>query len=222
VQQGYERWAATYDRDFNPLLALEERILSSRFPSLTGKKVLDIACGTGRWLKLFARAGTLQCVGIDISAGMLAIASSDQDKRHKLVRADCMRIPLASGSVDFAICSFAIGHIRNLAPFAEECSRVLAVGGDLFVTDLHPDAYSVGWRTGFRDASGPAEIETIPRSVTCIARDFRSAGFTCFDTSGLHFSQPEQPIFAAAGKAQLFPMACSVTAVLFCRFCKVT
>ena len=50
VQEGYERWAPTYDHDPNPLLALEERQLKLMIPPLKGKRVLDLACGTGRWL----------------------------------------------------------------------------------------------------------------------------------------------------------------------------
>ena len=42
VEEGYKRWAATYDRTPNPLLALEQRCLLPLIPDLAGKRVLDL------------------------------------------------------------------------------------------------------------------------------------------------------------------------------------
>ena len=72
VQEGYERWAPTYDRDPNPLLALEERQLKLMIPPLEGKRVLDLACGTGRWLAWLMKGGARTGVGVDFSPAMLA------------------------------------------------------------------------------------------------------------------------------------------------------
>src|ERR1019366_5591536 len=50
ASQGYEIWSAHYDRDPNPLLALESRLLAPRLGHLDGRTVLDVATGTGRWM----------------------------------------------------------------------------------------------------------------------------------------------------------------------------
>src|SRR5579863_129417 len=42
VEEGYERWAPTYDHAPNPLLHLEERKLAALLPDLSGKHVLDL------------------------------------------------------------------------------------------------------------------------------------------------------------------------------------
>lgn len=218
VSTGYERWAQTYDESHNPLLALEQRMIASMLPDLAGKRALDLACGTGRWFSLLAARGVAQLIGADISRPMLRIAAKKVNLSRALIQADCGAIPLKDGEIDFAICSFAAGHIRNLNTFAAECSRVLRAGAELFISDLHPDAYSAGWRTGFRDQRGSAEIETIARSYDEVVNPFRSNRFQSIATYGLCFDQSEWPIFVAAGKQELFAIASELKAVLVCRF----
>ena len=58
----------------NPLLHLEERKLTALLPDLGGKCVLDLACGTGRWLEKLSGMGTGLQVGVDFSAAMLRVA----------------------------------------------------------------------------------------------------------------------------------------------------
>lgn len=218
VNAGYERWAQTYDESHNPLLALEQRRIASLLPDLAGKRVLDLACGTGRWFSLLAERGVAQLIGADISRPMLGMAAQKVNSSRALIQADCGAIPLKDGEIDFAICSFAAGHITNLDNFAAECSRVLRAGAELFISDLHPDAYAAGWRTGFRDHRGSAEIETIARSYDDVINPFRSNRFQAIATYCLCFDQSEWPIFVAAGKQELFAMASELRAVLVCRF----
>jgi malonyl-CoA O-methyltransferase len=218
VTAGYERWAKTYDASHNPLLALEQRMIAPMLPDLAGKQVLDLACGTGRWFSLLAARGVAQLIGADMSRAMLRIADKKPNLALVLIQADCTAIPLKGGEIDFAICSFSAGHIRNLDDFAAECSRVLRPGAELFMSDLHPDAYSAGWRTGFRDHRGSAEIETIARSCDDVVNTFLSNRFECIGTYGFCFDQAERPIFVAAGKEKFFAIASELRAVFFCRF----
>ena len=57
MAEGYQRWALTYDDDPNPLLAREERHLLPLLAALHGKRILDLACGTGRWLEKLTGLG---------------------------------------------------------------------------------------------------------------------------------------------------------------------
>jgi len=218
VEEGYERWAPTYDHAPNPLLHLEERKLAALLPDLSGKHVLDLACGTGRWLeKLASRGGGLR-IGVDFSAGMLRVAGKKEAIRGRLARADCQKLPFHASVFDLVVCSFALGHILDLSAMVRELARVTKTGADVFVSDLHPEAYARGWRTGFRDSGGAAQIEMSPRTAEEIIRAFYSGGFECLTHVPLCLGEPEKPIFARGGKSHLFPRACQAPAVLVCHF----
>jgi len=218
VAEGYERWAATYDCGANPLLALEERCIEGRIPDLTGKFVLDLACGTGRWFERLSHKGAQRIVGSDSSAAMLLVAAKRNANAATLIRADACRLPHPEARFDFALCSFAIGHIWAMDLFASECGRVLRPRCELFVTDLHPQAYAAGWRTGFRDGETAVEIPSLPRSSVELVDTFLSAGFECEEAASFPFGQPEEVIFRRAGKFAFFESACRGPAICLYRF----
>ena len=218
VQEGYERWAPTYDRDPNPLVALEERQLKRMIPDLKGKRVLDLACGTGRWLDWLMTKGASSGVGVDSSPAMLGLAKEKPTVRRWLVRADCLALPIANAVLDLAVCSFAVGHIFDLQRVAHEVGRVATAGADVYVSDLHPRAYGYGWQTGFHDHRGAVEIVTWPRSLQEFLDPWVSAGFDCAQLVECRFGEPERHIFAQAGKSQAFEEFCQVPAVLICHF----
>jgi ubiquinone/menaquinone biosynthesis C-methylase UbiE len=216
--EGYERWASTYDHDPNPLLAREERYLSPLLLDVRGKRILDLACGTGRWLeKLMARGG-VSGVGIDCSFAMLRVAKNKDAVTGRVARAGCESLPLRTAYFDLAICSFALAHIGDLGSMVRELARVTMAGADVFVSDLHPDAYTRGWGVGFRDKNRAMQIETVRRSIEAIVSVFRANGFECMLNETLWLGSPEQRVFEKAGKAHIFADASQVPAVLICHF----
>jgi len=222
VKDGYERWAPTYDHFPNPLLAREERYVLPLLPGLRNCGVLDLACGTGRWLIQLSAVGARPAVGVDLSSAMLRVAGDKKDLSGRVVQGDCLRLPFRPSTFNFSICSFALGHIQDLRSAAAELSRVMKPDSDLFITDLHPEAYARGWRTGFRDQQSAVQVHTLSHPVEDILRAFYSAGCGCVTHVGLCLGEPEMPIFVEAGKQHLFQAACSVPAILFCHFKRVS
>jgi ubiquinone/menaquinone biosynthesis C-methylase UbiE len=218
VEVGYELWASTYDRDPNPLLALEERILGTLLPSFMGKDALDVACGTGRWLERLLRSGVRRAVAFDLSPAMLAVANAKPGLRQHLVRADCTAIPFRSSAVDLMICSFALSHVPDPQWLARELASVARPGADCYISDVHPAAYAVGWRTGFRHAGRSVEVTSFTRSVDEVREAFASQGFELKRVLESSLGEPERPIFAQAGREHLFDEAARVPAVLVCHF----
>lgn len=215
---GYNRWAGTYDSGLNPLLALEERCVFPLLPRLHNLRVLDLACGTGRWLDFLVTRGASSVVGVDLSMGMLSVSASKRNCNSRLVRADISSLPFPASHFDFAICSFTVGHISEVALFARECRRVLKPRASLWVNDVHPEAYKAGWRTGFRDHRGPVEIETVVRTKAELVRAFRNAGFQSAELNQFAFGLEEKTIFLGAGRGRLFLDACRLPAILVCQF----
>jgi ubiquinone/menaquinone biosynthesis C-methylase UbiE len=220
IEEGYELWAPSYDLAPNPLLALEARELKPRFPNLKGRYVLDVACGTGRWLEGLLSRGARSGVGVDLSSAMLAVATAKATLRGRLVRADCLSLPFRSELADLVVCSFALAHLRGLAAFAGELSRLARRGADTFVTDLHPQAYAAGWRSAFRHSRGVVEIPAFVRPVEQVLSAFATCGFELLECVESKLSEPEKQIFGDAKKPDLFEQVRHVPAVLICHFAR--
>jgi ubiquinone/menaquinone biosynthesis C-methylase UbiE len=218
VAEGYERWAPNYDHFPNPLLAREQRHLLPLLTDLHGKRVLDLACGTGRWLETLMLQGGKSGAGVDCSIAMLRVGSRKSCLRGRLARATSENLPFGTAAFDFAICSFALGHLADLGSTLRELARVTRPRADVFVSDLHPDSYARGWRVGFRDEGNALEIEMLPREAKEIVQTFCSNGFESIAHWALWLGEQEKPIFVRAGKADTFAQACQSPAVLVCHF----
>jgi ubiquinone/menaquinone biosynthesis C-methylase UbiE len=218
IAEGYERWARTYDQIPNPLLAREQRYLLPLLTNLHKKRSLDLACGTGRWLEILMRHGVELGVGVDFSMAMLNMGSRKNCITGRLAQATCGNLPFPAAVFDLAICSFALGHLQELQSSVRELARVTRPHADVFVSDLHPEAYERGWRVGFRDGTLSLEIEMVPRTAEQIAQVFCSNGFESGVYVALSLGEPEKPIFDRSGKSHLFATACQLPAILFCHF----
>ncbi len=218
VIEGYELWARTYDRDPNPLLALEERELEPLLPNLKGKTVIDVACGTGRWLAKLLSKGASSGSGLDWSSQMLARASTKPLVSGRLVKGNCVALPFRNAVADLVVCSFAVGHIPDLIALAREIARISRQPADLFLTDFHPLGYERGWRCAFRQGGEVVEIASLPRSVKDVCKAFELEGFELLRCHEPTLGDPEKPIFEQAGKRQHFESAREIPAVFICHF----
>ena len=145
----YQRWASTYPPiAHNPLMRVEEQAMLARWPVVAGKRVLDLACGSGRYVRRLAGDGAAQVVAMDFCGPMLAQVSVGDR-----VRADMTRLPFVSDVFDVVICALALGHAADLRGWTEEIARVLKPGGTLLYSDFHPDASRAGLTRSFRDAN---------------------------------------------------------------------
>jgi ubiquinone/menaquinone biosynthesis C-methylase UbiE len=216
--EAYALWSETYDSDPNPLLALEERTLIPILPDFRGSFVLDLACGTGRWLETLLALGARRGIGIDLSFEMLAQARRKLKVRRNLIRSDCTAIPVSSGTIDMAICSFGAGYIEDLQAVASELSRVLSKGGYLILTDLHPSSLERGWRRTFRHGDEVIEIISLKASIEHVIRTFQEHRFKLEQIICPCFGEPERPIFKKCGKEHLFEQAQAGPAIFICAF----
>jgi ubiquinone/menaquinone biosynthesis C-methylase UbiE len=92
-------------------------------------KILDVACGTGRYFKLY---GKREIHGVDISEDMLKFAK-EVDKKAVLKVADGEHIPYGDNSFDIVITSQFIQHIPDYLNVLKEMGRVCKKRGHLIV-----------------------------------------------------------------------------------------
>jgi SAM-dependent methyltransferase len=91
------------------------------------ERVLEIGCGTGR---LLATLGGRSRVGIDVSTGLLRIASG---KDLTVTGADAHRLPFAQGSFDAITAGNGVFRYLDYGRAFTELARVLRRGGRLAV-----------------------------------------------------------------------------------------
>jgi malonyl-CoA O-methyltransferase len=169
----YERWAPSYQPvAHNPLMRAEEHAMRRHWPEVAGRRVLDLACGTGRYAQLLRVRGAAQVVALDFAAGMLR-----QVQGGSCVRASMMRLPFVAHAFNVVICGLASGHAPDFGIWANEIARVLQDGGTLLYSDFHPEAVRAGLKRAFADESG--HKCTLPHrcySVAAQERHIRTAG----------------------------------------------
>jgi malonyl-CoA O-methyltransferase len=197
-------WAPSYDNPANPILSLEERVVEPLLPVIEGRDVLDVACGTGRWLERLVRRGAATALGLDLSSEMLCQACKKPELATRLVEADATAIPLGASSVDVAICSFAVSYVADVERLADELSRVVKNGGGLIVADFHPSAQARGWKRSFSHNGKTVEIRSIPRSVARVRETFAERGFEPVVCLEPEFGENEREIFEKCGKGEVF------------------
>src|SRR5882762_8987541 len=149
-KNAFDLWAEVYDAQSNPLLMLEERHVKRLLPVLEKCDVLDIGCGTGRWLSTFEQLNPASLTGIDSSAAMLKHARQKVAKSTLLYMKDCSNIFSDDDSKDFVLVSFLLSYLENFRGFANECARVIRPGGYVVISDMHPrTARERDWKRNF-------------------------------------------------------------------------
>ena len=147
--------------------------------------VLDIGCGSGRFLAQAARAPRIaQCVGLDVSAGMLAAAAARGFDR--LVHGSGNHLPFADGVFDAAASTFGSLQYVDRPRAYREIARVLRDGGCLVFDLLNfwPEYFDKTWQrlrtTGRwpRELAGEYVLRHKMRSARQEVRLLEEAGFS--------------------------------------------
>ena len=218
----FDDWAEVYDTQPNPLLRLEQRTLPPLMPSIKGLDVLDIGCGTGRWMKHFERLAPSSLTGTDVSGAMLKRARVALAPTTVLHLSDSTTVPVADASTDLVLASFVLSYLADLELFAEECVRILRPGGHILLSDMHPvTAAERNWVRSFRVGGKRVELSTNPLSTTEIIAAFRSRGFQLLTLNEPSFAEPERHLFEQTDKLAEYHELNSVPAIYLMKFVKV-
>jgi predicted TPR repeat methyltransferase len=133
----YDEWATGYDRELveGSGYAMPARAAAAFIAAGGRGPVLDAGCGTGLVGVALRRVGIGPVDGCDLSAGMLARASSTGAYRS-LAAVDLTAGPLPAdeGTYAGALCVAAIGFGHVPPEVVGELARVTATGGVIVVT----------------------------------------------------------------------------------------
>jgi SAM-dependent methyltransferase len=105
---------------------------------MTGRSVIDLACGEGYYTRFLKRRGAGKVVGIDLSEGMIDLARAEEDA-HPLgidyLVGDCRDLHLEE-SFDLAVAAYLLNYAKDRVELTAMCrgvARCLRPGGR-FVT----------------------------------------------------------------------------------------
>jgi len=113
------------------------------------QRILDVATGTADLAIEALRINPKQVVGVDISAGMLAVGDAKLRKRKledriKLVLGDSEQLPFAANEFDAATVAFGVRNFEHLLEGLQDIQRVLKPGAKLVVLEFsRPNTFPV-------------------------------------------------------------------------------
>jgi SAM-dependent methyltransferase len=180
--------ATAYDAWFDsPLgvacLASETRLLATAGGELAGKCIVEIGCGTGRFLFGMA-ADTRMAVGIDRDSAMLRVARQKAPlyatARCTWLQGDGSAIPFANDSFDLVFENTVLCSCPDPVPLLQEMVRVCKPGGTVLLGELNPSAPWQLWRRlkahaglgSFRSATwhSTSYVEIVLKELNCEVR----------------------------------------------------
>ena len=139
-RSGWQSVSATYHDTFGALTRQAAEPLLAAVGAQTGKRVLDLACGTGFLAGAAAAQGT-PATGVDFAPGMLAEARR-LNPGVEFCEGDAEALPFPEASFDGVACSFGILHFPHPERAVAEAFRVLVPGGTFAFTAWCLDDWS--------------------------------------------------------------------------------
>lgn len=112
---------------------------------VTGRSILDLACGTGFYSRAFKRRGAAEVHGVDISGEMIAVARSIEEQAPLGISyetGDLAELPAFSEPFDIGIAVQAFNYADDVATIermARAIHRSLAPGAEFFAFGQNPD-----------------------------------------------------------------------------------
>ena len=176
----YNLWARNYDaQPENLMLALDEELFGGFLnrSNLKYKIIADIGCGTGRhWGKILAQK-PLTLYGYDVSEGMLSRLKGKYPSALVYYLQNNYLPQLGNNHVDTIISTLTIAHIENIKDAFTEWHRVLKYGGEVIITDYHPEALARGGRRTFAHNGKTIAIKNYVHSIEKVFDVMQQTGF---------------------------------------------
>jgi ubiquinone/menaquinone biosynthesis C-methylase UbiE len=135
----YDQIASKYNQRYrdNPLGGIEKALVRL-IKGGNIQSVIEIGCGTGRWLAGIAHHfPEAHLYGLDYSRGMLTEAQG-RSESPELIRGKASQLPLKAGSFDLVFCVNALHHFDDPQEFVAQAQELLEAGGTLAIIGQVP------------------------------------------------------------------------------------
>ncbi|WP_173046425.1 class I SAM-dependent methyltransferase [Nitrospira sp. KM1] len=139
IKTGYDLWASSYD-DEDPSTWLDEPFLMEQLKPFPGCRILDLGCGTGRYLRQL-NSHRYRIAAIDLSRCMMARAQQDVCHREDIwwVQSSVTDLPFQPNSFDRVMSGLVLDHVASPSQFFDQVASALRRDGRAVVSGVHPD-----------------------------------------------------------------------------------
>lgn len=167
VKKAYEVWSEQYDTNINKTRDLEAIALKELLKTIKFDSCLEIGCGTGkntRWL--IDRCNEI--VAVDFSEKMVAKAKEKTTSDKVSFKIADINQPwsFAKKQYDLITFSLVLEHIENLDAIFKKASDFTAVGGHIYIGELHPFKQYTGSKARFKTAKGEQVVACYTHNIS--------------------------------------------------------
>jgi ubiquinone/menaquinone biosynthesis C-methylase UbiE len=188
------------------MLALDERLCSHLLDTIpiTGAVIADVGCGTGRhWSKLYEKRPA-RLLGYDVSQGMLDMLKAKYPQATTTLLHDSTLPGLDPASCDLVISTLTIAHIPDPEAALTEWNRVLKPGGQILLTDYHPEALAKGGQRTFRDKGQTIAVRNYIHPIPAIKEIAKGLGLAVLQIVEQKIEQSMRPWYEKQNAIPLF------------------
>jgi ubiquinone/menaquinone biosynthesis C-methylase UbiE len=207
VVDAYDIWSCSYDmQPGNLMLDLDENIFTGLIKNinLENKRIADIGCGTGRhWQKLYDKMPAL-VIGFDVSAGMLDKLRRKFPDAITQQTTNNLFAAVPAAFFDCLVTTLTIAHIKNIDEAIASWSRILKDGGDLFITDFHPEILAKGGKRSFRQDGKSLSVTNYIHSLEEVKNIFNKYGFAIIMQEEKYINQEVRPYYEAQNALHVY------------------
>lgn len=129
-------------RSLQNLTPFRLEIIREFFGEFEGKRIVDLGCGGGL-LSVPLLDNRADVIGVDMSAASIEAARAAARGRGKFIVGDIRSVSLPAGCADYVLLADVLDHIPTFIDALREASRLLKMGGGLFVGTINRSL--LGW-----------------------------------------------------------------------------
>ncbi|PSW21968.1 class I SAM-dependent methyltransferase [Photobacterium sanctipauli] len=146
----YSTFASEYDEVIQDNIYnayLERPTLQAMLPTVVGREVVDLGCGSGVYAQYLLAEGASKVTCIDYSEDMVKLVSDKAEKAGVTDKVVAYAQDLSKGlpneadaSADLVISPLMVHYLEDLNPLFSDVHRVLRAGGSFVFSTHHPFA----------------------------------------------------------------------------------